>query len=74
MASIGTFHPVCKEITDALGLKKVVSLDLHMAVGENITITARYYPEDDEMKMLPEILKKYEVILVPLKDDGKKNE
>jgi len=56
------------EICDALGLKYVVSLDIHIAVNEIVTVTAKFYPEEYGMKMVPAILKKYE--LVEKKDES----
>ena len=61
MSTIAGSHKVCKEISDALGLKNVRKLDLHMACGEVVTITAEFFPEVDGVKQLPAILKTYEL-------------
>ena len=55
-----------KEICDALGLKHVRKLDIHMAINEVMTVTAEYFPEVDGVKQFIPVLKKFE--LVEIKD------
>ena len=54
------------EICDALGLKHVKRLDIHIAKNEIFTVVAEIYPEIDGVKQLPAILKKFE--LVPINE------
>lgn len=49
------------EISEALGLKNVQALDLHVAIGEIVTVTVKYYPEVDGVMQFPAILKQYEL-------------
>jgi hypothetical protein len=58
-------NKLCVEIIDALGLKNVRRLDLHMDVGEMVTVTAECFPEVDGMKRLPAILRKFELVEMP---------
>ncbi|HUU40865.1 MAG TPA: hypothetical protein VMW42_07990 [Desulfatiglandales bacterium] len=53
---------LAKEICDALGLKHVQRLDIHMAHDEIFTVTAKFYPEIDGMRQLPAIMKKFRLI------------
>lgn len=57
-----TNDKLVKEILDALGLKNVVSLDLHFAVNEVVTAGVKYFPERGNLKTLPLLLKKFELI------------
>lgn len=49
------------EIVDALGLKHVRCLDIHLPAGGMITVTAEIYPEMGGVKRFPAILKKYKL-------------
>ena len=55
-------HRLAKEICDALGLKHVRKLDIHLACDEIMTATAEFYPEVDGVKQFPAILKKFELV------------
>lgn len=61
-----------KELCDALGLKHVRRLNLHIAVGEVAVITAEFFPEINNIKQVPAILKKYK--LVEIEEPEKKEE
>lgn len=61
---IGGKSPVCKEICDALGLKHVRKLDIHMAYDKVVTIEAELFPEENGMRQLVSILKKYHLLEV----------
>jgi hypothetical protein len=50
-----------KEIIDALGLKGVIKLDLHLEYGKPITIDVLAYPDGNGLKLLAPIFKKYKV-------------
>jgi len=50
-----------KEIIDALGLKNVIELDLHFKVDRPITMKVLAYPDEDKLKLLAPILKKYKI-------------
>jgi len=50
------------EIANALGLKHVRRLDLHVTMGEIVTVTVVFYPEIDGVKQLMPILQKYELV------------
>ncbi|HUU40863.1 MAG TPA: hypothetical protein VMW42_07980 [Desulfatiglandales bacterium] len=55
---------ICKEVCDALGLKHVRKLDLHMEVDKVVTCEAVFYPEEDGVKQIIPILGKFELIPV----------
>jgi len=55
-------HKFCQEICEALGLKHVRKLDLHMAFDEIVTVTIQFYPEEEGVKKLVPVLKKYNLI------------
>jgi len=61
MAAITSHDPVCGEICDALGLKRVTSLQLNMKLGEIVRIEAEYFPDKEDLKKLIPILKRYEL-------------
>ena len=54
---------IAKEICDALGLKHVKTLDIHLAHNECFTVTAEFYPEIDGIKQISAILKKYNLVV-----------
>ncbi len=60
---------LAKEICDALGLKHVQAIDIHMAVNEIFTVTAKFYLEIDGIRQFPAILRKFELIAVIDKKD-----
>ncbi len=52
------------EVIEALGLsnvKNIVDIDLTIHCEDVITVTVKYYPENDELDKLIPILKKYEL-------------
>jgi hypothetical protein len=53
---------VCKEVCDALGLKNVRKLDLHMSVDDVVIVKVEYYPEINDIEKLVPILKKYQLV------------
>ncbi len=59
---LATYDKIVKEILDSLGLKNVVSLDLHFGVGKIVTAEVKYFPERDGIKKLPLLLKKFELV------------
>ena len=65
MAIISSNDKMCQDICEALGLKHVRKLDIHMAVDEIVTIRAEYYPEKDGIMCLPSILKDFALIRKP---------
>jgi len=71
MTTVKGHHPVCKEICIALGLdlKYIKKLDLHMAYNEIVTVSIEYNPEEDGVKKLAPILKKFELVEVPICKD-----
>ena len=50
-----------QEIIDVLGLKNVVKLDLHFEFNRPITMKVLAYPDEDKLKLLAPILKKYKI-------------
>lgn len=55
-------NKVCKEICEALGLKNARKLDLHMVYDKVVTVTAEFYPEEDGIKKLIPILKRFNLV------------
>jgi hypothetical protein len=55
---------IAKEICDALGLKHVRDLKIHLSQGSLFTATAEMYLDDEGAKKLPAILKKF--VLTPI--------
>jgi hypothetical protein len=53
---------LAKEICDALGLKHVRKLDLHFEAGGVATVEAEIYLEEDGVRKLPAVLKKFNLI------------
>jgi len=56
------YHKVAKEICDALGLKHVRKLDIHMEMGSMFTIEAEMFMEVDDAVQLPAIFKRFELV------------
>lgn len=54
---------VCKEIADALGIKNCVRLTLCMEAGKTVSVHTLFYPEEEEMKEVALVLKKYNLRL-----------
>lgn len=52
-------NKVAAEFCEALGLKHVVSLDIHLALDEIMTVTAQFYPEEDGVKQMIPVFKKF---------------
>lgn len=61
MSAINGNHPACKAICDALGLKNVRFLQITMAVGVPVIVTAEMYAQEDGMIELPAIVKNFEL-------------
>jgi hypothetical protein len=61
MSLVTSKSSVCTEICQALGLKYVKNLDLHISHGGIATITVEYYLEEDGLLKLPAVLKKFEL-------------
>jgi hypothetical protein len=61
-----------KAICDALGLKHVISLDLHLEHNKPITVEAFMYVELEGIKQLVPVIKKFK--LVPVEFDKKQIE
>ena len=55
-------NKVCKEICDALGLRNVRSLDLHMRCNSIVTVTAEFCPEEDGMRKMIPILREFNLV------------
>jgi hypothetical protein len=63
-----TADKIGKEICDVLGLKHCSLLDIHIAKGEIVTVTARIYPEKEGMKQVPSILRKYKLVSTDIEE------
>ena len=61
--AVSTKDKICGEICDALGLKHVRKLDLHMAIGEIMTCEVEFYPEEDGIKQMIPLLGKFKLVL-----------
>jgi len=57
-------NKIAKEICDALGLKHVRKLDIHMESNSIFIVEAEMYMEVDGAKQLPAVLRKF--TLIPL--------
>lgn len=70
MSMVSGKHPVCLEICEALGLKfkHIRKLDLHMAYNEIVTVSVEYNPEEEGVKRLIPILKKFNLVDAPEDD------
>ena len=65
-------HPIIRELVKALGLPRhTISFDLHVAVGDIVTIKCTYYPEeamkdieesDFRIFGIPELFKKFDLV------------
>ena len=53
---------IAKDICDALGLKHVRALDIHVSVDELFTVTAKFYPDKDGVKQFPLMFQKFELV------------
>ncbi|HUV56284.1 MAG TPA: hypothetical protein VMV84_03545 [Dehalococcoidales bacterium] len=53
---------VGKEICEALGLAKVVNLDIRLHLGEVAEVTVLYYPDEEHLQKITPILAKYGLI------------
>jgi len=62
MAVIDGNSKVCKEIADAFGIKNCSMLNIHLEVGRIVSITAKFYPEEEDLKKLGPILKNYQLV------------
>jgi hypothetical protein len=62
MNLVNGHNKLCKEICDALGLRHVKQLDLHMSTNEIMTITVEMYPEVNGVMQLPSIFKKFNLV------------
>jgi hypothetical protein len=62
MAYLSGNHKLEKEICDALGLKNVRKLDIHFGVNGAATVEAEMYLEEDGVRKLPAILKKFTLV------------
>jgi len=60
--AISSSDKLCKEVCDALGLKHVRELDLHMKGGRIVTCEAVFYPEKDGIKQIIPIFRKFELV------------
>ena len=60
MAVLGDM--IGKEIAEALGLKRVRKLDIHIECNKLVTVDAEFYPEEDGVRQFPTILKHYELV------------
>jgi hypothetical protein len=54
-----------KEVADALGLKNVIEFDIHFPLSGAVTAEVKFYPDAEDGKRLPAIMKRY--ILTELK-------
>jgi len=54
-----------KKICDALGLKHVKRLDIHMGVNEITTVKVEMSADIEGLKQFPAILKKFQLVPVP---------
>jgi len=61
-----------KEICDALGLKHVKELSIHIPSDGLFTVEAKIYPTVDGVKQFPAILKKFK--LVPVEEEKETTE
>lgn len=58
---------LCAEIASAFGLKNCRRCTVYMEVNKAVTIEAEVYPDEQELRDVVLILKKYQIIAV---DDG----
>ena len=56
----------CVEICEALGLKHVRRIDLHMAIDSVVIAEVEYYPEKNGVLKLPAILKKFKLVPIEI--------
>jgi len=72
MASIpiSAANELCREICEALGLKYVRKLDIHIELGEIVSCVAEFFPVEDGVKQLIPILQKFSLCVdgEPVKD------
>jgi len=61
MAVSGSKDKLGSDLCNALGLKHVRSLDIHIGVNSLVTVTTEFYPEIDDLKQFPAILNKYKL-------------
>jgi len=62
MASLGGHSQACRDFSDALGLeciKHITSVNLDMTVGEVVSVTVKYYPEEKGVIKAMLCLKKF---------------
>jgi hypothetical protein len=45
-------NPNCLAAAEALGLKNVISLDIHIAVNELVSVTVKYHPDENDIDKL----------------------
>ena len=57
---------VGKEISDALGLKNVIDMDISLHLKEGAKVTVTYFPDAEDFKRVGKVLKKYK--FVPIKE------
>ncbi|GEM_PF-2159059 len=53
---------ICKDIADALGIKKCRSLQINMRLDEIVTVKAEFLPVGDGIEQLSTIFKEYELV------------
>ena len=74
MAVVTGKDKICKEISDALGLKHVRKLIINMEVGHIVTVEAEFYPEIDGIRKLPAILKMFNLVEAAEKTENREGE
>ena len=52
------------EICKALKLERVISLDLHMKVGEPVIVVVEYIPELHIIEQLASLVKEFELVAI----------
>jgi hypothetical protein len=62
MSLVSGHSKVCGEICGALGLKNVRTLDIHMPHDGMVVVKVELHPEEDGIKQMVPILKKYHLL------------
>jgi hypothetical protein len=61
MATVGSDF-IGKEIQDALGLKDTTDIQIRCRLGHPVELVAKYYPDEENVREVFRIFKKYELV------------
>jgi len=64
------YDQIAGDICDALGLKNIISMDIHMEVDKDITITTLQYVDKVELCNFETAIRKYKIALIEEDDNG----